>query len=79
MGLHEERLRVIADTLAMIRRLADDAGERMRHNRSEQDRQHDMDARLRAFRNRQRFEQIEREVHYQQAMQRIDAATQQWT
>lgn len=39
----------------------------------------EMQARLEAFRNRQRFLEIEREAHYQQAMQRIRAATESYT
>lgn len=36
-----------------------------------------MQARLEAFRNKQRFLEIEREAYYQQAMQRIRATTEQ--
>jgi hypothetical protein len=38
----------------------------------------EMQQRLDAFRNKQRFLEIEREAYYQQAMQRIRAVTEQW-
>ena len=85
MGWQEERDRAIAETLAVIRRLTATAvaaessvaavAETPRR-RSAQDLQEDMQARLRAFRNEQRFLEIQREVHYQQAMQRIRIATE---
>lgn len=38
----------------------------------------EMQERLSAFRNRQRLQAIERDVFYEQAMQRIRAVTEQW-
>jgi hypothetical protein len=87
MGWQEERGRLLADTLAVVQSLgrkADaqaprrvpvtHASERRRPN--EPDPWHEMNARLEAFRNRQRFLQIEREVYLAQAMQRLLAVTE---
>lgn len=92
MTLQSEQERMVADTLAFVQRLADVptysatttpariATPPVRSPRyaGERDLREEMQAWLESFRNRQRFLEIEREAHYQQAMQRIRAATEQW-
>lgn len=91
--LQNDRERMVAETLAFVRHLADVrtgsftaaplAEEPRRAGpvryADERDLRKEMQARLEAFRNRQRFLEIEREAYYQQAMQRIRAATEQRT
>jgi hypothetical protein len=89
--LQSEQERLVADTLAFVQRLADVPANPapIRATRAtlpasspryagERDLRKEMQARLEAFRNRQRFLEIEREAHYQQAMQRIRVATERW-
>lgn len=91
MTLQNEQERLVAQTLAVVQRLAQQAAAplpatsssssmpprlRYAHKR---DLRAEMQARLEAFRNRQRFLEIEREAHYQQAMQRIRAVTESYT
>lgn len=86
MSLQNERERLVAETLAFVRQLAETPSTapttatprpsvRPRYA-SETDLRKEMQQRLEAFRNRQRFLEIEREAYYQQAMQRIRAATE---
>lgn len=91
MDLQHERERLVADTLAFVQHLAGapthsaaaapvtittrPAGSP--RYAEKRDLREEMKARLEAFRNKQRFLEIEREVYYQQAMQRIRAATEQ--
>lgn len=87
MSLQNERERLVADTLAFVQQLAErssitptTATPRLSPRprvTSETDLRKEMQLRLEAFRNRQRFLEIEREAYYQQAMQRIRAATEQ--
>lgn len=92
MALQNEQDRLVADTLAVVQRLAEAPSTRVApppllairpaaHPRyvAETDLRKEMHARLEAFRNRQRFLEIEREAYYQQAMQRIRAMTEQNT
>lgn len=87
MGWQEDRDRLMADTLAFVRQLSDNVppltapaaaavAASTARRFSDGDLRTEMQARLNAFRNRQRFLQIEREAYYQQAMQRIRAATE---
>lgn len=88
MTVQIEQERLIAHTLAILQRLANEAvaplqtvsppAMQLRHARVERrDLNAEMQARLKTFRNRQRFVEIEREAHYQRAMQRILAVTEQ--
>lgn len=88
MSLQDERERLVADTLAFVQHLAErpiapptvaPAISQPPRYGSERDLRKEMQARLEAFRNRQRFLEIEREAYYQQAMQRIRATTEQRT
>lgn len=85
-----EQERLVAQTLAVVQRLAKEAAAPLpqmvarsavapqpRYT-EKRDLRAEMQARLEAFRNRQRFLEIEREAHYQQAMQRIRAVTEQY-
>lgn len=92
MTLQNEQERLVAQTLAVVQRLAQQAATplpttssssssmppRLRYA-NKRDLRAEMQARLEAFRNRQRFLEIEREAHYQQAMQRIRAVTESCT
>lgn len=89
MGWHDEGERLIADTLACVERTRETSPQlasgplvmRMRPpepERSDIDIRREMQERLSAFRNRQRLQEIERNVYYEQAMQRIRAVTEQW-
>jgi hypothetical protein len=87
MSLQSERERLVADTLAFVQHLAEQPSTRPTRAPSaapppprygtERDLRKEMQARLEAFRNKQRFLEIEREVYYQQAMQRIRTSTEQ--
>lgn len=88
MNLHNERERLVADTLAFVQKLAEQPSVSLTtapaprlaappRYAAAKDLRKEMQARLEAFRNRQRFLEIEREAYYQQAMQRIRAATEQ--
>ncbi len=90
MSLQSERERLVADTLAFVQHLAEHRSARPASAPSvapappppprygtERDLRKEMQARLEAFRNKQRFLEIEREAYYQQAMQRIRATTEQ--
>lgn len=91
MALQNEQDRLVADTLAIVQRLAETPSTRVAPPRvatrpaahpryvAETDLRKEMHARLEAFRNRQRFLEIEREAYYQQAMQRIRAMTERNT
>lgn len=89
MGWHDERERLLADTLAFVESVSEAAPPLVpeapvaRHRppepeRSDIDIRREMQERLSAFRNRQRLQEIARNVHYEQAMQRIRAVTEQW-
>ncbi len=82
MSLQNERERLVADTLAFVQQLAEQPiiaaprpSPRPRYT-AQTDLRMEMQMRLEAFRNRQRFLEIEREAYYQQAMQRIRAVTE---
>jgi hypothetical protein len=93
MTLSDERNRLIVDTLAFVRRLAEAPINTVAttipvavaarpvgfsHYSGETDLGKAMQARFEVLRNRQRFLEIQRESHYQHAMQRIRVATEQW-
>ncbi|QUS40289.1 hypothetical protein RPMA_16685 [Tardiphaga alba] len=88
MSWQEERDRLLADTLAFVQSVAalapadipvqQAAPMRSTPRLSDADIHAQMQKRLEAFRNRQRFLEIERETHFQMAMQRIRAVTEQW-
>lgn len=89
MGWHDERERMLADTLALVESVSEavpplaPGAPVARHRppepeRSDIDIRREMQERLSAFRNRQRLQEIERNVYYEQAMQRIRAVTEQW-
>ncbi len=89
MTVQNEQERLVADTLAFVQRLAEQPAEtavpttfatataapRVPRYATETDLRQEMRSRLEAFRNKQRFLEIEREAYYQQAMQRIRAVT----
>jgi hypothetical protein len=82
MGWHDERERLLADTLAFVQSVGGTsppvAPSAPEPERSDIDIRRDMQERLSAFRNRQRFLEIERDAYYELAMQRIRAVTEQW-
>lgn len=94
MDLHDEREELSADTSACIGSVSETSPPLVpnllapsplvaRHRppepeRSDIDIRREMQERLSAFRNRQRLQEIERNVFYEQAMQRIRAVTDQW-
>jgi hypothetical protein len=92
MTVQNEQERLVADTLAFVQRLAEQPAEtaspstfgtvttapRVPRYATETDLRQEMRLRLEAFRNRQRFLEIEREAYYQQAMQRIRAVTESY-
>jgi hypothetical protein len=80
-----ERDRLLAETLALVHSLGHHAAAQSRWRASlglasaplrphPAELRRDMQARLDAFRNRQRFLAIERDVHHERAMQRIVTA-----
>lgn len=75
MVMMDERERFLADTLAYVRHLADGPSLQPQVT-AQSDAEHAMRSRLEAFRNRRRLLEIEREVHYQRAIQRIRIATE---
>lgn len=92
MTSQNEQERLVAATLAVVQRLAEGAAApaasvsypvathpaKLPRYMNEMDLRKEMQARLETFRNRQRFLEIEREAHYQHAMQRIRSATEQY-
>ncbi len=90
MGWHDERERLLADTLAFVQSVSAAAppplvrsapvapSRAVEPERSDIDIHRQMQERLSAFRNRQRFLEIERDAYYELAMQRIRAVTEQW-
>jgi hypothetical protein len=89
MGWHDERERLLADTLAFVQSVGEALpppapsapivrSRASEPRRSDLDIHREMQERLSAFHNRQRLQEIERNVYYEQAMQRIRAVTEQW-
>jgi hypothetical protein len=89
MGWHDERERLLADTLAFVQSVGEALpplapSAPIVRSRAPEPPRDDLDIRremqecLSAFRNRQRLQEIERNVYYEQAMQRIRAVTEQW-
>jgi hypothetical protein len=88
MIMQDERDRLLADTLALVHSLGHHAAAQSRWRasqarvsaslgRSHADLRGHMQASLNAFRNRQRFLAIEREVNHERAMRRIVSVTEQ--
>jgi hypothetical protein len=90
MSLQNEQEQLVIETLAFVKQLAEQptapsttapstvpTPSVLPRYRTEKDLRREMQARLEAFRNRQRFLEIEREAYYQQAMQRIRMITEQ--